>query len=419
MFFKNLLNYKISYSIFLGFLFSLVIGILIYKQLIYPTIIPMVIKGGASLFADWTVILNANLCLEKGFDVFMENPCDKWNRKHVYGELLLNIPFIRTYPKFFFLYLPIIFGSLFLIIISNILFVSSKKKYWPSLLIFIFSVPTLLVLERGNIDLLIFIFLFLVSKNYNLFINYVLIIISSIVKFYPIFISIIFIFNKKTFRHIFILALIVFFILFFQKDTLMKIFNNQAQFSGYGYGLYEFSFLGFLKFFKLLSLNFGSKDFSWLKYIYFFLFIIIPIISLNYFLNTKIKNFVSNFDINVLSSFEERLFFGSVTIILFCYFSFSNFIYREIFFLGLIPFIINTRTNLNDFSLFFYNFLLAKFFLTTLFIYLSQNNIVIILNPLLILLKHTLDLCLISLVLNIYIISLFKFIKNKFGQVPQ
>ena len=125
----------------------------------------------------------------KRFDVFLENPCDKWKRKHVYGEIILNIPLIRSFPKFFFLYLPILFGFIFLSVVSYILFNISFKKYWPSLLIFIFSVPTILVIERANIDLIIFIFLFIISKNYNLILNYFLIFIASLVKFYPIILA--------------------------------------------------------------------------------------------------------------------------------------------------------------------------------------------------------------------------------------
>ena len=194
MFSKTNVSKSIFISIFLGSIFTIIVALLIYKQIIYPTIIPMVIKGGASLFADWTVILNANLCLEKGFDVFLENPCDQWNRKHVYGDILLKIPFIREFPKFFFLYLPIIFGFLFLTVISNILFVLNDKKYWPLLIIFVLSVPVILVIERSNIDLLIFLILFLVSKNYGLIFNYFLIILSTITKFYPILLSTIFFF---------------------------------------------------------------------------------------------------------------------------------------------------------------------------------------------------------------------------------
>ena len=44
----------------------------------------MVKSGIINLFADWSVILNANLCQEKGYDTYVNNPCDQWQRKHVY-----------------------------------------------------------------------------------------------------------------------------------------------------------------------------------------------------------------------------------------------------------------------------------------------------------------------------------------------
>ena len=383
----------------------------------------MVIKGGASLFSDWTVILNANLCLEKGFDVFLENPCDQWKRKHVYGEIILNIPFIRSFPKFFFLYLPILFGFIFLSVVSYILFNISFKKYWPSLLIFIFSVPTILVIERANIDLIVFIFLFIISKNYNLILNYFLIFIASLVKFYPIILTAIFIFYKKMnriFQHIFLSIAIVSFLLFLQKDSMIKIFENQQQFTGYGFGLYEFSFLGAFKFFNNLNLSFYNEDYSWLTYIYLIFFVIIPAIILNYKTNLKIRNQFTNFNFNNISTFEERLFFLSSTIIVICYFSFSNFIYREIFFLGLIPLILKFgQENNNSFANFFYRILILKFLITTISIYIYQNQLIVFLNAFLIAFKHTIDFYLVSIVLSIYLFLLIKLYKDKFIQVPQ
>ncbi len=187
---------RITLSLILGVFFSTIIIFLFYNQFLYPTIIPMVYKGGASIFADWTVILNANLCLEKGFDVFLENPCDNWNRRHVYGNLLLNIPLIKNFPNFYYFYLPIILGFIFLTIISYSLFNYNNKKYWLSFLILIFSIPVLLVVERSNIDLIIFIFLFIISNSNNFLLNFLLIIISSISKIYPIVLTIIFYFSK-------------------------------------------------------------------------------------------------------------------------------------------------------------------------------------------------------------------------------
>ena len=88
--------------------FSTLIYFLFIKQIIYPTIIPMVRGGAANLFTDWTVILQANICQDKGYDVFLENPCDYWGRKHVYGEIFLYLPAIKSIPKFYFLYFQLL-----------------------------------------------------------------------------------------------------------------------------------------------------------------------------------------------------------------------------------------------------------------------------------------------------------------------
>lgn len=406
---------KILNSLSLGFIFSLIISFLIYKQLIYPTIIPMVIKGGASVFSDWTVILNANLCLEKGFDVFTENPCDQWNRKHVYGEILLKIPLIRSFPKFYFLYLPILLGFTFLSCISYLLFNYKNKKYWLTSLIFVFSLPVILVIERANIDLIIFIFLVLITKKNNVILNYFLIIISSIAKIYPIVLTSIFIFQKKVANKLFYisLAFLIFVILsFFQWDSLIKIFSNQKQFSGSGFGLYEFSFLGAIKFLNFLNISSYNNDYNWIKYLYLVLAVFIPIGFLHFVSYSKIKVLFFNFKFNNSSLFEERLYFLSSTIILFCYFSTSNFIYREIFFLGLIPLImLLIEKNENNFATFYYYLVLIKFFLTTILIYISQNQLIEFLNPFLIIIKHTFDFYLISIVLHIYVHLLVKFFK--------
>ena len=409
---------NIFISIVLGTVFTIIIALLIYKQIIYPTIIPMVNNGVLSLFVDWTVILNANVCLEKGFDVFLENPCDQWKRKHVYGDILLYIPYIKTFPKFYFLYLPIIFGFLFLTVISNFLIVLNDKKYLVSSLFFIFSVPTILVIERSNIDLLIFLILFLVSKNYSLILNYLLIILSTITKFYPIVFTAIFFFNKKIILKILTLISISFLILFLQKESLIKIFENQVQFSAFG--LYSFSLISLLKIFSVFKISYGNYDYTWLKYLYMLIFVIFPIFFLNFKNYSNIKSFASKMTFDNTSTFEQRFFILSSIVILFCYFVFENFVYREIFFLGLIPYLLNNKSiNDNFFSKFLYFFLVVKFLLTTIFIVVFRNNFAEILNPFLILFKHTIDVCLISLILNIIIFTTLQFIKNKLSQVPQ
>ena len=76
-------------------IFSLIIAFLIYKKFVYPTIIPVEINGLTYIFADWGAIVSANVCDQKGLNVYLENPCDIYNRKHVYGEILLYLPFVN------------------------------------------------------------------------------------------------------------------------------------------------------------------------------------------------------------------------------------------------------------------------------------------------------------------------------------
>jgi len=382
---------------------------------------PMVYKGGASIFADWTVILNANLCLEKGYDVFLENPCDNWNRKHVYGKLLLNIPLIKNFPNFYYFYLPIILGFIFLTVISYSLFDYNNKKYWLSFLILIFSIPVLLVVERSNIDLIIFIFLFIISKSNNFLLNFFLILISSISKIYPILLTIIFIFQNNLKKIIsYSLYLILFFLLIaaYQWESLVKLFDNKDQFTGFG--LYSFSFFGILDILKNFTIKIHNVDYSWIKYLYFFFFILIPIYLINLKFYKEISSSFNNVQIYNQSKFEEKMYFLSSTIILFCYFSLSNFVYREIFILGLVPLIISLNIKKKDnFLTFFYFLILTKFIITTISNYLVQNDLILNFGPFLTILKHTVDLYLISLILHVYIYFITYCFKKITNQVPQ
>ena len=110
-------------NVFITIVFSLIIFYLIIKGKIYPTIIPMINNVLVYFFADWTAILHANFCYDKGLDVFLENPCDMWDRKHVYGEILLKLPFIKELGKFYYLFIPIIFNILFIYIIVSFFFI--------------------------------------------------------------------------------------------------------------------------------------------------------------------------------------------------------------------------------------------------------------------------------------------------------
>mgnify|MGYP006089636895 CR=1 FL=1 len=397
------------------FFFSIIIFYLLSKQLIYPTIIPMVKNGVINLFADWSAIISANICDGKGFDVYSNNPCDLWNRKHVYGKTLLYFPYIESFPRFYFIYVPIILNLVFFYTVISFFNFKNKSEYF-FLFLFLLNAPVILAIERANIDIVIFLLIVALSKNKNLIINYLILIFTSITKFYPISLGIIFLFEKK-FKMIVINLLIflitVSIILFFQRDDIIKIYNNQNQFSGSG--IYEFSFIGGLSFIQNMNIYFDSKNYNFIKYFYIFLTLIIPLFITIYLNIRSFLNASSISNLFLKNNFENRLYILNSAIILVCYFSFSNFFYREIFFLGLIPWILKNRGIIENKFLNFYFYILGgKFLISTALIYITTNNIFSNLNPFIVITKHCIDFYLISIVLIIFIYSLKSFFTKLF-----
>ena len=164
---------------------------------------------------------------------------------------------------------------------------------------------------------------------------------------------------------------------------------------------------------SLLNINFYGTDFNWIKYVYIFFFILLPIILFLYLNNSKINQIFISSDFSLTDNFENKIYFLSSSVLLFCYITFSNFIYREIFFIGLIPAILLYRRSINNNILnFFFILLVIKFFVTTIFVYFYQNNVFLALNPVMIILKHTLDFLLIALILRLYLNIILFFLRK-------
>ena len=181
-------------SFFISIFFSYLIYLLISKQIIYLAIPAMVKNGASHIFADWSVILSANLCKSK-LDVFLSNPCDVFNRKHVYGEIFLYLPLLKEFSKFYIFVLPIILNFIFIYVVVNFFKFKNYTEYL-TIIPFIFSTPVLLVIERANIDVIIFLFITIIALNKHLIFNYIFILLTTLSKFYPACLAIIFLFEK-------------------------------------------------------------------------------------------------------------------------------------------------------------------------------------------------------------------------------
>ena len=402
---KNLITF------FLTVLFSLIIAFLIYKKIIYPTLTPMVKDGIIHLFADWSVVVRANFCFQNGLDVFIKNPCDPWNRSHVYGQILLYLPFIKNLNKFYILYFPIIMGFLFIFItIGFFNYNKSIKNY--TLVFFILSAPFITVIERANIDILIFLIIFLISKYKNIFLNYILILIGSLSKFYPICFTAIFLFKKnikKIVLNTVLLSLIIFILLFFQYENLLKIFNNQVQFVGGN--IYAFSIKSLINTIN----NFNMiNNFNWIKYFFIIMFLFFPFILIWYFFVKNETNSHYFSEIFMEDVYENRLYIISSVTIISCYLIFQNIFYREIFFLGLLPWVLKNENKKNNIKDFYFYFILFKFTVSTILVYLvlAKDSLFSNFKPLMILLKHSIDFYLVTIIFFIFFLSFFNFLKK-------
>lgn len=401
---------KIFTNIITTIFFSVIISVLIYNSLIYPTIIPVVKDGTIVLFRDWQIVVIANICDGKGYDVFIENPCDFWKSKHVYGKILLKLPLVETNLYFYFTVFPVILNVVFLYLSVSFFLINKKLTNILYAFIFILSAAFIIIIERANIDIIIFLFIFLIAKYKNLILNHFVIIFTTMIKFYPIALMGIFLMTKKI-KNILINVLISIFtvatLIFLQKESLLKIINNKLQFTGSG--VYGFSIFNFFR-----PLN-GDNYYIFLIFFGIFCFLI-------YFYRNCFFSVDKNFFFLKKNEFENRLFFLSSLIILTCYFAFTNFFYREIFLLGLLPYLFLNLHNgqekqLTKLILFFLSF---KFLFTTIFIIIERNQLVSSsYNKLITLTKHSIDLFLIILLGYIFITNLYVLVKEKFNYSNQ
>lgn len=153
-------------------------------------------------FADIRTISGVNETLSYGFDPLLFNPGDPWNRVMNYPRIWQYIAQLLNLNQSHAIYFGLINISLF--ILGFLLFVNKIRLSVitaVALLLGFFSPATMLGMERGNIDLIIF-FLFSLSLCYisNKLIHPTIILFASILKIFPVFAIISLIrFEKKLF----------------------------------------------------------------------------------------------------------------------------------------------------------------------------------------------------------------------------
>ena len=392
----------ISIIVFLS-VTSLILGIFFFNtSFFYQYLVPPVLWDETIfVFRDWQVILNAAKCSNLGYDVYSNNPCDPpFESLHVYGSILLELP-IRDYLQFFYSRIfPLTINGFFIaLIISNFQF--DNKIDYLIVFLFLLSPSTLLSLERFNIEIFIFIVIILISYFRSNIASYFLIMLVSMTKFYPIVLSIFFIIkNNKNLKRIFFffITIITFLIfIFYEKEIIVKIYNNQSQFTAY-----------ITTNFSIFAIkNFLDKFYNLNWHVMLFLFLVSNIIFTIYFIKKHGKNF---FNDEKIDEYKEILFILGVFILIFTYYMFSNFYYREIYIFCLIPLLL--KKIISDKNIFFKYFFYLICVRYAFFIFLNHF---VVFNPkaLFLFIKLFLDLSIMFCVLTFFLYINIFIIKKK------
>ena len=119
-------------------------------------------------------------CHSLGFDIYNNiEPC--YHQRMNYGKILLLFPYNVIFEKFYSFYFPYLLIFLSIFLIQRIIRPTSTFEYFLFFLC-IFNPSTILLFERANLDMLVFVLLILIIKNKINFINWTLYFFLSFLK---------------------------------------------------------------------------------------------------------------------------------------------------------------------------------------------------------------------------------------------
>jgi len=409
----NIINYfyKNKSNIFLTILFIVIINILLKSEILYD----FIWRTQHGIFGDYKEYIDWLKRDYLGFDVFQSN--NKF-RELNYGPIFLLIPFNLKLEIFYLNYLPYITIALLLF---SITFLINPKNKIEFLILFlsICNPSTLLLIERMNFDIFIFLITIFIIFNRFYFINWVLIFFLGLAKFYPAILGINIILENKNRK---ILMLIFIILGIFLSSILYLYFNFEKYQIIFGLTSYK---AGYHFLFSLKTIPKILKYLFHWNYIFLVItFLIIFTLLTTYYYKLVKKN--NLLDLIEVYSLETRLFFLGSYILLICYLIFSNYFYREIFLIILFPFFFKLH-NIKIINFFIY-FILYRYVYLFIYGYINIHDNITHINDVryfseeflfIIMLKGIIDIFLMSFIASIlFLISkklIYRFkLKNGF-----
>ncbi len=284
------------------------------------------IGTSSEIFGDFKENLSWLNCNYLNFKVYEDNTCAF---KTNYGPALFLIPYNEGLKIFYENYLPYILIYSFLLVSISI---NNPKRSFEMIVVFflLINTSTFLLVERLNFDILIFLALIFVVYNKFYLFNWSIILFFGLAKIYPFILGLnIFLENKfRNFRNllfiIMCLLIITLLYLFIYLDEYKHVlFSNPAS-------------AGLHMVFTIKSAPKIIKYLFDINYIFTLPIMLVLFYLFNRYLISNLINQNIGKYINLFSS-KTNLFLLSGLIITICYVIFSNYIYREVFFILTIP----------------------------------------------------------------------------------
>ena len=228
-------NNKITIAILTLFpLFWLLVGISIFYFDWRTTWSWFSLPAFVPPFADMRTVQSALSAIAQNLDPYVNNPTDPWRRVLNYPPIWIPIARIFNFTSESY-YLGFEVASVLGYLVSCFAFLKKHPSVW--LLLAMLSGASLLAVERGNNDILVFSMLY-----WSIFVPAIfgalLIALSVILKIYPVFATLSLFRHKFIFLGIILLSGLYFFGI---KDEIHKITERMDQSPSLSYGLLSIS----------------------------------------------------------------------------------------------------------------------------------------------------------------------------------
>ena len=302
-------------------------------------------------FSDLDSISRALTAKQEGFNPYHDNPYDLKNVTYVYPSIWLHFFDLFNLNKkinfqLFNFFLIYFYTFIYLKLAAEI----SKHYFSIVLLILFFSSASLLVVERLNIEIIIFILMYFLATSTSYKSQFILFLTAVYGKLYPIFAVFIFLKNIK------ILLLMIFlslFLLFAVREEIFLLMENGNEVAlNIAYGVPTLT-----KGIWYYSTKFGyfinDENYKSFKYIMIFL------ASIYAFFIFLIKFKFGDKLIMKTISLEEKLFICGGGIFIGRFINFSNADYALIFLIFTIPYLFKDK--ITNFKIFYLVLLIISF----------------------------------------------------------